>query len=229
MSQHVEILGLTDRKPEPRPTGQDWRTNVLVPIVQNILGGLGVALLIWAGHQALARQGLVNPDPGVAWFWARVIGIAFASMVTVFRFFADDVGILRAAYQEGQESRQAEINRLQMELDAARRRLLNQPGMTGDGESRELARAEQVVTNARLLLERAYAGHSIRRQDVTQATAMGQKDWNRAYGLLKHAGVVDDDGDWLIDAYDDAMNALDDAAAPGLELASLGGSAAWAL
>lgn len=213
----------------PQPVEQHFHSSVLVPILQNILGGLGVALLVWVAYDILARRALVSPDPGVAWFWARVLGIGFAAFATVLRFFADDVGLIKAAYEAGADSRQDEVNHLQMEVDSLRRRILSIPGINGDGETREYARAEQVLSNARLLIERYYNGHSITRADVIQGTAMGQKDWNRAYALLRHARIVDEDGAWLVEQYDDAVTALDDGAAPGLELARYGGQAAWAL
>lgn len=92
---------------------------VVIPILQNVIGGIAVAGAI------LTVQGGV----WLLWGWwsdeallgAVGVGAMVAFMATFIRFFADDVGLLRTAYRAGQEVSAQQMEALQRELNEERR------------------------------------------------------------------------------------------------------------
>jgi hypothetical protein len=165
-----------------------WISHVLVPLTQNIVGGIAVAGLGCIAVQAATGQ--VTPNAAV---WCALAGGVVTCVVTVLRFFGDDFGLYRAAYNAGRRSRDAQIAALQLQVsdahdaagfdDAA-------PSAT-IGKRQEMARAAHA--NARLIIRVAFQGDSISRAAMLDR-GVGQRDWERAMALCRAAGVIDDEG-----------------------------------
>lgn len=92
----------------------DVKATIIIPIVQNGIGGLAVGILACI---VLYPLGILRPDTTAAAFAG---GLAVACAVTIFRFFADDVGIMAWARRGGERAGVvATEERLQPLLDQA--------------------------------------------------------------------------------------------------------------
>lgn len=96
--------------------GDDARRLIIIPLVQNLIAGVAIGIL---GGIVLYALGLLRTDTIGAAFAG---GLAVACFVTIFRFFADDVGILGWAHKQGRASRQLEVNAMKAELEAEKTR-----------------------------------------------------------------------------------------------------------
>lgn len=76
----------------------DVRATIIIPIVQNGIGGLAVGILACI---VLYPLGMLRADTTAAAFSG---GLAVACAVTIFRFFADDVGLLSWARKGGERA-----------------------------------------------------------------------------------------------------------------------------
>jgi hypothetical protein len=109
------------------------------------------------------------------------------------RFFADDVGIVTAAYRAGASSRNAEVNALHLQL----REQADAMTLAGDAPSAATVQAKQLIVaqttikHAKLMLQVAFSGDAISRDAMAQRN-VGQRDWERAVRLLRAAGVIDE-------------------------------------
>lgn len=183
------------RKPETTtnilPT---WMTAVVIPLTQNILGGLAVgaflALVAYGWADANAQP--IEQDEIV--HWALIVGGAVASAATFIRFFGDDVGLIASAYRQGQQSRDAEVAALQLELRTA---FDAQRSVEVDGSKsvndRHLELRHRARRDALKLIEVAFQGDAISRSAMG-GRGMGQRDWERAARLLRAASVMDESG-----------------------------------
>jgi hypothetical protein len=185
--QSVAAAGVrADEQPQPAPV--TWIGHVLVPLVQNLLGGVAVAAL-----GAIAVQAVTGDVGTQAMTWCALVGGAVACTFTVLRFFGDDLGIVTGAYRAGRRSRDAQIAALQLQVSEA-----NDAASFGDatpsatiGKRQEMARAAHA--NARLIIKVAFQGDSIARGAMVDR-GVGQRDWERAMALCRAAGVIDDQG-----------------------------------
>lgn len=96
--------------------GDDVRRLIVIPLAQNLIAGVAFAVLACI---VLYPFALLTMQTGAA---ALAGGLAVACLVTIFRFFADDVGILGWAYKRGRAARQPEIDALKAELEAEKTR-----------------------------------------------------------------------------------------------------------
>ena len=179
--------------PSPTPpdilAAQTWTNSVVVPIVQNIAGGLGL-LIVTVEGVLLA---------GGKWDKALLIGVAAGGALTglmlIVRAFRDEVRFIMAAWGERQDratraqlvaeiqARDAEITRLHAEGAQATRYT-------------ELAAAER-------LLQDHFQGLAITRQAAMQR--MKRREWDIGMGLLRRAGVVSEHGDVRTASYEAGM------------------------
>lgn len=179
---------------QPRIPPPTFTSHILIPLGQNLLGGLAVwgAGLIGYLFLRQASGGYVNIES--ARFWAGLTGGMVTCLVTVIRFFGDDLGLLAAAYKAGQASRDAEIANLQLMLRSLRdAKTSAQAAGTDNAEKREQEFMQRAKADARKLIEIHFNGDSISRQALA-TRGMGQRDWERAVRLLKAAGVMNADG-----------------------------------
>ena len=170
---------------------QTWVPSVLVPLVQNIIGGLAVAALVgvvwrWVGGSL----------PVDWWVPALSAGAVWATIWTIVRFFADDLGLLRAAYAAGAASRDAQVNALMLEVQSMRDVITaGEAGPTSSTADRRIATANATLKNSRVLLKVLYEDGvaQITRAKMGQR-GMGESDWKRAVLLCRAAGVIDEHG-----------------------------------
>jgi hypothetical protein len=177
---------------EERP--QAFAADIFVPLLQNVIGGgavAGVLAILSVAGSRWASRPLSGEDIA---FWCLLAGGAVACVVTVIRFFGDDIGLVRHAYRRGQESMRLRVNALELELEAAQRQVAHLMGQTKAMPS----------TSARQQLDRVYkaAEHLIHWhfEDLPidrrscESRNMSQSEWRRARHLLLAAGVLDENG-----------------------------------
>lgn len=96
----------------------DVRATIIIPLAQNLIAGVAIGLL---GCMGVYVFGALTWETGAAAFAG---GLFVACVVTVLRFFADDVGLLawadRNGYKRGLEQGRGEF---ETELIAAKRRV----------------------------------------------------------------------------------------------------------
>lgn len=92
--------------------GDDTKRLIVIPLAQNLIAGVAIAVLACI---VLYPFGVLTMQTGAA---ALAGGLAVACAVTVFRFFADDFGLLGWAHRGGAASRQAEIDAIIAEYEA---------------------------------------------------------------------------------------------------------------
>lgn len=197
-SKPLSLLNSPDReiKEEAEVT---WASHLLIPLTQNVAGGVAVAGLGMVA--TIAAQG----DVEIWGLWAGLAGAAVAFAATVIRFFADDFGIVNGAYQAGRRSRDGEVNALQLELQAA----ISTAHLDPSSAQRKLndqARAAHRDVNK--ILEIHFGGETTTRAAM-QARGMGQRDWERAIRLLRAAGCVDEQGSMLARSPQQALRAIE--------------------
>ena len=181
-------------KPTQRIPPPTWASHVLIPLAQNVAGGMAVWGLGLIGYMTIQYTRALPWDLDGARLWCGFVGGAVTCLVTVIRFFGDDLGLLASAYKLGQASRDAEIANLQLMLRALRdAKTSAQAAGTDNAEKREQEFMQRSKADARKLIEVHFNGDSISRQALA-TRGMGQRDWERAVRLLKAAGVMDADG-----------------------------------
>ena len=181
------------------PTGmpgydQTLATAILIPLLQNIIGGGAVAGLCVIGGASL---GYLTREPQ-AWevtlSAGLLLGGAVTCLVTVVRFFGDDIGLLRWAHQRGQASRQARVQALELELQAARTQLAQALGRSKAAPPTAAQQhLERIYAAAQHLVYWHFERLPIDRRSCERRN-MAQSDWRRARHLLVAAGVMDEQG-----------------------------------
>lgn len=175
--------------PQEHPHDQQtWTTHMLLPLSQNISGGAALGALGFIGFVAVSEWRQVIWYADDALLWCLLLGSAVACLMTVIRFFGDDLGLLTAAYKAGQRSMLPRISALETNLQATSDVLHGKYEQTG-----EEARLKEVLTRARTDAERLirlyFEGQKIDRKSMV-ARGMGQRDWERARRLLQGAGII---------------------------------------
>lgn len=165
--------------------GQTWQSDVFVPTVQNIIGGASTGLLIWLGHYWWTSQ----QPPKETELSALLIGAMIAALVTIVRFFGDDLGIVNGAFWLGVRSQKPRIEALQIELAEARE-LAQRLGKSGSpvAPTKELRRVEDVTKSASYLIRWHFEGLDIDRRSC-ESRNMPQKAWRDGRKMLIAAGV----------------------------------------
>lgn len=187
---------------------QTWETAIVIPLIQNILGGLAVGAFLAILSYGWAEGNQLPVDQDALMHWAEIVGAAVCCAATFVRFFGDDVGLLTGAYRKGQQSRDAEVAALQLELraalDATKAVEVNGTKGATDKQQELLHRAKR---DAMKLVEVAFNGDAISRSAMG-SRGMGRWDWERACQLLKAAGVLDGDGNIAVRTPAQAQRAI---------------------
>ena len=102
---------------------QTWTTDVLVPLTQNLCGGLAVGVLGFIAFVAVNEWRNVLWRSDGALLWCLLAGGAVACAMTILRFFSDDVGITVQSYHAGRRSMLPQISALEVQLQAAQEAL----------------------------------------------------------------------------------------------------------
>ena len=141
-----------------------WETAIVIPLTQNIVGGLAVGAFLAVLSYAWADANTQPVEQDTLIRWALIIGAAVTCAATFIRFFGDDVGLLTVAYRNGQRSRDAEVAALQLELraslDAQKAVEVNGTKSATDKQQELLQRARR---DAMKLVEVHFNGDSISR------------------------------------------------------------------
>lgn len=188
---------------------QTWETAIVIPLIQNIVGGLAVGAFLAILSYAWAEGNQLPVDQDALMHWGEIVGAAVTCAATFVRFFGDDVGLLTGAYRKGQQSRDAEVAALQLQLrsalDAQKAVEVNGTKGATDKQQELLQRAKR---DAMKLVEVAFNGDAISRAAMA-VRGMGRWDWERACQLLKASGVMDGDGNVTVRTPAQAHRAID--------------------
>ena len=202
-----------------------WVSHVLIPVAQNVIGGAGLIGLCAIG--AVVATGELTDRARII---CELIGTAFTCLITITRFFGDDLGILTAAYKAGAASRDTEVNALEHELQEAHRLIdqLNGVKISSGARDELIDRCQRSREHALELVRRKLANEEYGRKQLNDKRVMKQHDWNRAYALLCQARVVDRDTKKMsVRTVSEAQRAIDPVYKNGLEIAKNGGRPAW--
>lgn len=189
--------------PEARPAGQTVVSDVLVPALQNFVGGVGAgvvverALYIWTG---LGQESV--------WFWAYSVGLLVFGLATAIRAFRDEIVIGIHAYAERRnnqdytelvqtlEEARLTISTMQAEID----RLAAVDGGSGNGA---------VILMAHKLLSDYYVnGLAFTQTEVLDRKVCSRQVWNLVNGFFRAAKIINGNGGVLIDNLPDAFGAF---------------------
>lgn len=197
MTQKVDLFGNTaEANMEVAAT---WETHVLIPLVQNLLGGIAV----FAFSSICIYAVSLTFDLVLDWRFMLVIcsllGGAFATFWTIVRFYGDDWGILATAYKAGKNSQQDRITAQAQEihyLNSVIDKMRNGQSVTRGYSNHVTDQMDRAWKHANVLLEMIFARKEIAREKVCKPKSgkavMGERDWERAMRLLKSAGCIED-------------------------------------
>ena len=165
------------------PQPQSLEQHVIVPLLQNVAGGIAAGTLTYIGF---AVTGQFTDQL----FWSLVTGITTTSLATIVRFFGDDLGIVTTAYRAGAASRTEEINRLTSELSALRTALNGQQRTaTSTTKTSKLDMLKRSYDHAKIMAENGIRGRPIDRRTCGSQYQIGEVDFGRAYRLLQESGI----------------------------------------
>src|SRR4029434_1267955 len=87
------LMSMQEQEVEP----QAWTADVFVPLAQNLCGGIAVGMLGYIGYMAYTASYGAALLGSSARLWCLLAGGAVACLMTILRFFSDDLGIVVAA------------------------------------------------------------------------------------------------------------------------------------
>lgn len=184
-----KLTGLLTEQPETPPPQPTWETHIVIPLVQNLAGGIAVFALCWTITVGLGRYFLWDVILRELSFWSAVIGGTVTALMTIVRFFGDELGLLAAAYRLGKRSADSQINALIAENEQLRATAREMRGTTSHKTQEMIERIDQAQNDAEHLLALAYGGQSIAREQVR--AYIPQRSWERAVQLLMASGCLD--------------------------------------
>src|SRR3569832_21803 len=123
---------------------QTWTADIFVPLTQNVCGGAALGGLGFIGFVAVSEWHHIVWYADDALLWCILLGAAITCVMTVVRFFGDDLGMLTTAYKAGQRSMLPRISALETNLQATNAVLQGTHEHTSDE-----ARLKEVLTRAR--------------------------------------------------------------------------------
>src|SRR5215210_5357135 len=195
-------MSLHEQQLEP----QTWTADILVPLTQNICGGAALGTLGFIGFVAVSEWRRIVWYTDDALLWCVLLGSAITCVMTVIRFFGDDMSLITRAYKAGQRSMLPRISALETNLQATNDVLQGKYEHTSDE-----TRLKEVLTRARTDAERLirlyFEGQRIDRKSMVER-GMGQRDWERARRLLQGAGVLAGNGTFTIKTPAEAIQLL---------------------
>lgn len=188
-----------------------WEAHVLIPVTQNILGGIAVGALGFIG--VIAYTGTVENaiDLYNAGVWCGLAGGIVTCAVTIIRFFGDDLGVVTTAYKAGYHARDSQVAALELELRAS---YDAQSSADANGNARSVISErqrmmDQARKDAAKIVEVAFAGDNTSR-DAMKGRGMGQRNWERAVRLLMASGAMNGDGIIVATSPAQALKAIDE-------------------
>lgn len=173
--------------PLSREASSIWMSDVVAPFAQNIMGGIGVAVI--AGLLGMALW----PDSGVAVAkGAAIAGAVVFGGACAIRAFRDEIGMIVAAYAAGSldattEALRAENARLLVEI-----KRLQDEGMVADAWGAREA-AERLMTDYWRAVASNVDMHGFLAREATMRRwgNKGRSEWSHGIQFLTNAGVLD--------------------------------------
>lgn len=174
---------------------QSWESHIVVPLTQNLGAGICAAIilvLLTYSWDKLNYLAFVRDDTLI---WSGICGTILACTMTIIRFYADEIGLLTAAYRAGQRSMQDEIQRLNRQIA-----LLEQnPSQPADvtAINKRLGIMQGDYQNAEMLLDvllsggnvsRASSDHNLTRRPLERAVRLLEK--SKVYNHAERALLV---------------------------------------
>lgn len=189
--------------PEARPAGQTVTSDVLVPALQNLLGGVGAGLVV----ERVLSVWFIIPRDAVN-FWAYSVTLLVFGLATAIRAFRDEIVIMLHAWAE-RRNRQDYTELLQQNADltltistlqAEVNRLASMDGGSGNGA---------VILIAYKLLSDYYLNQLPFTQiAVAERKACSRTVWAIINDFFRKAKIVNNNGGVLVDNLPDAFAAF---------------------
>lgn len=171
--------------PPPREASSIWMRDVVAPFVQNIEGGIGVAVIV-----CLVGFGLTPTHMATVGKVAVACGAFIFGGACAIRAFRDEIGMIVAAYAAGSldattEALRAENSRLLAEIE----RLKSEGMVAHSWGAREAA--ERLVSSyfAAIAANQDVRGHLARAESMQRGLSRAQ--WEQGVRFLQGAGVLD--------------------------------------
>lgn len=189
--------------PEARPAGQTITSDVVVPALQNLVGGIGAGVAV----ERILTIWVVIPRDDVL-FWAYSVGLLIFGLATAIRAFRDEIVIMIHAYAERRNNQ--DYADLLQQLDDARAAML-----VKDAEIDRLANLDGGSGNGAVVLTayKLLSDYYVHQLPFTQ-TAVGDRKacsrqvWTLITGFFKAAKIINGNGGVLIDNLQDAFAAF---------------------
>jgi len=189
--------------PEARPTGQTVTSDVLVPALQNLLGGVGAGLVV----ERVLSVWFIVPRDAVN-FWAYSTGLLVFGLATAVRAFRDEIVIMLHAYAERRNRQDyadlvkenADLTLTVSTLQAEVNRLASMDGGSGNGVV--------ILTAYRLLSDYYLNQLPFTQVAVAERKACSRTVWGVVNDFFRKAKIVNGNGGVLIDNLPDAFAAF---------------------
>ncbi len=205
-NQTINALS-TDRPlpalPEARPAGQTVTSDVLVPALQNLLGGVGAGLVV----ERVLTLWFFVPDADIV-FLSVSVGMLVFGLATAIRAFRDEIVIMIHAWAERRNredysellQQNADLTLTISTLQAEVNRLAGMDGGSGNGA---------VILIAYKLLSDYYLNQlPFTQTAVAERKACSRTVWNIINDFFRKAKIVNNNGGVLIDNLPDAFAAF---------------------
>lgn len=199
---------------EVREVSQTWENDIFVPLSQNILGGVAVAGLGMAGVIAVSGAIGQSIDLYPYGIGCAMAGAVVTCVITIIRFFGDDLNIILEAYRTGvateRDRLMPRIAALELELSAA---YDAQSAYEENGATAAIKKNQEIMERSRKdaahILKIAFQGDKVTRAAMEQR-GMGRHDFDRARNLLKAAGAMNGEGFIVATNPAQALQAIDE-------------------
>lgn len=177
-------------------------TGVLVPLLQNIAGGIGVFVMVTTLAAVVKQQATVwDTLSTVPLVPGLILGLVVTSGATIIRAFRDEVGYMLARWAEHTDwmRHTADLARI-AELEHQLHALQSQ----GQPSNRYASQADA----EKLLTWRFEHGGKISRSEAMTRLSMPRPAWERATELLQNAGVINARSEFVIGDAAEAWRAV---------------------
>jgi len=170
---------------QPREAASIWMSGVVAPFVQNIIGGIGVAVI--AGLIGLA---VAPGNPVLVGKAAMIAGAVVFGGSCAIRAFRDEIAMIVAAYADGQRDETIEALRRENGRLLAEVERLKDEGMVAHAWGAREA-AERLVTSyfAAVAANQDVRGHLARAESMQRG--LSRAAWEQGVRFLQNAGVLD--------------------------------------
>ena len=208
---------LDTQQPIPKPA--TWESEIIIPLTQNLAGGIASTLLLAMLTYAWNNSNHLANDLNNILTWSGLAGASVTSLATLIRFFADDVGLISAAYKAGQRSRDEEMQRLNRQISILEQQPGKPPPAAASEINQRLGKMKGDYDNAKRLITILLDGGNISRNSGEHD--LTQRPWERAVSLIEKAKVYQhSDRQLLITSRSEAMKTLTEFFKEQLEMAN---------